>query len=260
MSAPGAPLEGRVAWVTGAGGGIGAAVAQQLAARGAKVALSDTGRERLEELARTLPGSLVVPFDLRSADGARDALSTIESSLGPVRHAAFVAGVHVPASFLDTTDEQLRDQFEVNTFGTIRCLRAAAGSMAERRLGSIVVVASLSAKMIRLHQAAYGASKAAINYYAKVAALELAPLGVRVNVVHPGTTDTPMSRAVWDRAGITEPPQIRGDLSRYRVPIPLRTVATPDEVANAIIFLLSDEASHIAISEITVDGGVSLLP
>lgn len=260
MTGAEASFAGRVAWVTGAAGGIGAALARQLAHRGARVALSDREGAALDAVAKSLPGSLAVPFDLRSEAGATNAVKVIEAELGPLRHAALVAGTHAAGSFLELGEARELEQFEINTFGTMRCLRAAAVTMASRKQGSVVVVASLSAKMVRLNQAAYGASKAAINYYAKAAGLELAPLGVRVNVVHPGTTDTPMSRVVWDRAGLTEPPQIRGELARYRVPIPLGAVATPDEVANAITFLLSDAASHVTISEITVDGGVSLLP
>lgn len=252
-------LTGRVAWVTGAASGIGAATARLLAARGAKVALSDRDGDGLTRVAAGLAGAAAFPFDLRDPAAARDTVASIEATFGPVRHAALVAGVFERGSFLEMDERVLRDLFDVNTFGTAACLRAAAAPMADRGAGSIVVVASNSARNVRLQQAAYGASKAAITYYAKSAALELAPRGVRVNLVHPGTTDTPLSGRF--RSGdSSQSPHVLGDLARYRLPIPLGRIAAPEHVADAIAFLLSDAAAHVTLSDLVVDGGVTLVP
>lgn len=254
-----APPAAPVTWVTGAAGGIGAATARLLAQEGARLAVSDLPSPALSEVARELD-ALEVGFDLTELGAAEAAVQRIERELGPVSRAALVAGIFDHGPFLSVTDDALRRLFEVNFFGGVRCLQAVTRRMRDRGAGSVVVVASNSAKVLRLDQTGYGASKAALTYYAKAAGLELAPLGVRVNVVHPGTTASPMTRRVWDAAGISEPPQVRGDLARYRAPIPARRIAAPEDVASAIAYLLSDAAAHVVLADLVVDGGAILAP
>lgn len=102
--------------------------------------------------------------------------------------------------------------------------------------------------------------RGAAEYFVKCLGLELGPLGIRRNVVHPGVTETPIATAAWaDKADTMRQAHIDGNLARYRVPIPLRKVGKPDDVANAILFLLSEQANHIALTELIVDGGSALL-
>src|SRR5690606_32681922 len=120
-----------------------------------------------------------------------------------------------------------------------------------------VVVASNAARTPRLDMAAYAASKAAAVMFTKCLGLEVAQHGIRCNVVSPGSTDTPMQRALWsDQRG---PEQVvAGDLARYRLGIPLGRIATPHDIASAVVFLLSSEARQITMQELCVDGGATL--
>ena len=248
-------LTGRVAWVTGAASGIGAATARLWPRREGN--LSDRDGDGLARVAAGLAGAAAFPR-LRDPAAARHR-GLDRGDLRPRAARRARRRVFERGSFLEMDERVLRDLFAVNTFGTAACLRAAAAPMADRGAGSIVVVASNSARNVRLQQAAYGASKAAITYYAKSAALELAPRGVRVNLVHPGTTDTPLSGRF--RSGdSSQSPHALGDLARYRLPIPLGRIAAPEHVADAIAFLLSDAAAHVTLSDLVVDGGVTLVP
>jgi 2,3-dihydro-2,3-dihydroxybenzoate dehydrogenase len=131
--------------------------------------------------------------------------------------------------------------------------------MKARGRGSIVTVGSQSAKVVRLDQGAYGASKAAVTYLTKALGLELAPFGVRCNVVHPGVTETPLAAKIWATGKGSKDLHVTGDLQRYRPGIPLGKVAAAREVAEVVAFVASDAASHVTMTEIVVDGGGSFL-
>lgn len=252
---------GRVALVTGAGGGIGSAVAHALARAGAVVAALDRDAENVQATAKQLRvatgrgGALVA--DVSSSAGASAAVAEAEERFGPVDFLVNAAGVLRMNNAVDLTDEEWRHTFSVNTDGVFFVSREVGRRMAARRRGAIVTVASNAARVPRVHMAAYGASKAAAASFTKTLALELAGHGVRCNVVEPGSTDTPMLRLTWtDQSGAAR--SIGGNPDEYRVGIPLRRIADPDDIANAVLFLLSDRASQITMHELCVDGGASL--
>lgn len=245
-------FEGRIALVTGAAGGIGAAVARLLRASGATVVATD--------LAAPAPAEAGMhAFALDVADSAAvDALvARVERELGPIDLAAHVAGVLSTTTVLETGDAEWRRTFAVNADGTFHVGRALGRVMAPRRRGALVVVGSNAAGIPRHAMAAYAASKAAATMFVRCLGLELAPLGIRCNIVAPGSTRTPMQTGMWV-GGNTERRTIEGTLETFRTGIPLGKLAEPEDVAHAVLFLLSEQAGHVAMSDLYVDGGATL--
>ena len=135
--------------------------------------------------------------------------------------------------------------------------RAVARGMAGRGRGAIVTVSSNAARVPRVRQGAYCASKAGVSHLMRVLALELGPLGIRVNTVAPGATETPMIRRMMDEMGFGEE-MLRGSLENFRTGVPLQRNAQVEDVADAVLWLLSDMARHVTMHEVVVDGGASL--
>jgi 2,3-dihydro-2,3-dihydroxybenzoate dehydrogenase len=240
-----------VAVVTGAAGGIGSAVVRALAADGARVAAADLDAPEVEGAA------LALPCDVTDPRAVEHLLDRAEEALGPVTVAVSVAGVLHAASCAQTTDDAWRHTFAVNADGPFHLVRAAGRRMAARGHGSIVVVGSNAASVPRAGMAAYAASKAAATMMTRCIGLELAPRGVRCNVVSPGSTDTPMQDALW-ADGSARRRALEGDPASFRVGIPLGRIADPADVADAVAFLASDRARHITMHDLLVDGGATL--
>ena len=234
---------------------MGQSCVRSLAEEGARVVLVDQNAKAVIEAAAAIPGASGHGLDLRDLAAINALVETIDASVGPIDHLVLTAGIFRAIAALETPDDVWQDVLSINLLGPVAFLRSVGLRMRERRAGSIVVVASQSAKVVRLRQAAYGASKAALTYAAKAFGLELAPYGVRVNVVQPGTTDTPMSRELWDVGRGSAAQHIEGSLAGYRAPIPLGKIGHADDIASSVLFLLSDAASHVTMSEIMVDGG-----
>ncbi|MFC9793409.1 2,3-dihydro-2,3-dihydroxybenzoate dehydrogenase [Streptomyces sp. NPDC057695] len=262
-SRPRGEFEGRVALVTGAAQGIGEAVVHALAARGATVAATDRQAAALAESVARTTGSraagTVVPYPLDVTDGndVNRTVERVERELGPVDVLVNVAGVLRTGPALDLTDQDWADVFAVNTTGVFHLARAVVGGMAARGSGSVVTVASNAAGIPRSGMSAYAASKAAAVAFTKCLGLEVADRGVRCNAVCPGSTDTPMQRALWD--GPSGPRRvIEGDVTSHRTGIPLGRIAAPEDIAETVAFLASDRARHITMQDIYVDGGATL--
>ncbi|MEU5691918.1 2,3-dihydro-2,3-dihydroxybenzoate dehydrogenase [Actinosynnema sp. NPDC020468] len=237
-------IAGAVALVTGAGRGIGAAVAAALADEGAKVAGVD------------LAGTDLV-LDVSDPDAVVRVVGEVEDTLGPIDVLVNVAGVLRPARALDTTDEDWRATFAVNTDGVFRVSRAVARRMVPRKRGSIVTVGSNAAGVPRTDMAAYAASKAASLHFTRCLGLELAEHGIRCNVVSPGSTDTDMQRALWTSDDAPDR-VVAGDLATFKAGIPLRRIADASDIADAVVFLASARARHITMQNLYVDGGATL--
>ncbi|NHC45393.1 2,3-dihydro-2,3-dihydroxybenzoate dehydrogenase [Motilibacter aurantiacus] len=262
MTAPGRPgIDGTVALVTGAGRGIGAAVASALARDGASVAVLDADASAAEDTSAALRavGARSLPYavDVRDRTAVDGAMTDLERRLGPLDTLVNVAGVLRPGPVAGLSDEDWDLTFAVNATGVFAASRAAARRMLPRRRGSIVTVGSNAAGVPRVNMAAYAASKAAAAQFTKCLGLELAPHGIRCNVVSPGSTLTDMQRSLWagpDGADAV----IAGDPGTYRVGIPLGRIADPADVAEAVLFLVSDAARHITMHDLYVDGGATL--
>jgi 2,3-dihydro-2,3-dihydroxybenzoate dehydrogenase len=175
----------------------------------------------------------------------------------PLRMLANVAGVFQPSAVAHTTLEDWERVFNVNATGVFRVSKSVARHMARRGDGSIVTVSSNAGRTPRMGMAAYAASKAAATMFTKCLGLELASSGVRCNVVSPGSTDTPLQRAYW-RAGTNQDGVLNGSLEQHRLGIPLGKIATIEDVVDGALFLLSDQARHITLHELTIDGGATL--
>jgi 2,3-dihydro-2,3-dihydroxybenzoate dehydrogenase len=254
-------FDGKVAIVTGAAGGIGEAVVSGLAAAGASVAAVDIDSARVKSLAdaESAHGFAVAAFtaDITSSSEVEQLVADVERGLGPVAFLVNNAGILRAASALETSEHDWEQTLAVNAGGVFRVSTAVARRMTKYGGGAIVTVASNAASVPRAHMAAYGASKAAAVAFTKNLALELAPHGIRCNVVAPGSTQTSMLRSLWtDESGPSH--SLDGDLSEYRIGIPLRKFAQPTDIADAVEFLLSDRASHITMQDLYVDGGAAL--
>ncbi|MFE2724214.1 2,3-dihydro-2,3-dihydroxybenzoate dehydrogenase [Kitasatospora sp. NPDC059327] len=248
-AAPGrdAEFEGRVALVTGAAQGIGAAVARLLTERGARVVATDRRADH--------PG--LGRLDVTDATAVEAEVERVERTLGPIDILVNVAGILRPALAVETTDEDWAATFAVNTNGVFHTCRSVGRRMAERGGGSIVTVGSNAAGVPRTTMAAYAASKAATAMFVRCLGLELARSGVRCNLVSPGSTDTEMQRSLW-RDPSAEQRVIDGDPASYRVGIPLGRIASPEDIAEAVVFLAGDRARHITMQDLYVDGGATL--
>jgi NAD(P)-dependent dehydrogenase (short-subunit alcohol dehydrogenase family) len=244
---PDAPgrLMGRVAIVTGASTGIGAAVARLFVELGASVVAMARREDRLARMAADLPGDRVtlVPGDVgREADVERLVAATMERH-GRLDIVVSNAGIHRTTPFLDTGLDEWRELMATNLDGTFLTCRAAARAMvAGGRPGSMVIVASTNSLVAEPSMAAYNASKAAIASLAASMALELAPHDIRVNAVAPGTIETEITRPM-----IAAGHPFGG--------IPMGRIGDAREVAWAVAFLAGDEASYVTGTTLVVDGG-----
>jgi 2,3-dihydro-2,3-dihydroxybenzoate dehydrogenase len=254
-------LPDRVAVVSGAAGGIGAAITEALAQADITVAALDCAGDRLQTVAEKLAAEdlPVQPFvaDIADPVAVEATVADIESQLGPIGYLVNAAGVLRLSRAVDLTDADWSTTFAVNATGTFNLCRSVVRRMVSRASGAVVTVASNAADVARVDMAAYAASKAAVAAFTKCLALEVARYGIRCNVVAPGSTDTPMLSGMWhDESGPAA--TLNGQLDSFRVGIPLGKIARPADVADAVRFLLSNRASHITMHTLTVDGGASL--
>jgi NAD(P)-dependent dehydrogenase (short-subunit alcohol dehydrogenase family) len=234
----------KVALVVGGAKGIGLAVAERLAVEGASVVL--TGRHAGEvgaAAARIGRGARGLVADAALREDLHRVVATVRETHGRVDALVLNAGISEPATLRDGTPEHFDRHFAVNVRGAVFGLQAALGAM--ERGGSVVLMGSIADAAGITPYGTYAATKAALRSYARTWTAELAPQGIRVNVVAPGPTDTAMMASV--------PEQGRAALIAS---IPLGRMARPEEVAAATLFLLSDEASFVAGAELCVDGGM----
>jgi 2,3-dihydro-2,3-dihydroxybenzoate dehydrogenase len=198
-----------------------------------------------------------VDVDVADPRGVDRAVAAVEDSLGAIDHLVNAAGVLRLGGVVSISDEDWRQVFSVNVDGVFYLSRAVLRRMMPRRRGTIVTIASNAARVPRTQMVAYGAAKAATAHFAKTLALESAEYGIRSNVVSPGSTDTPMLRSMWtDDAGPAR--TVDGDPHGFRVGIPLRKLAQPADIAEAVLFLLSARSGHITMQDLCVDGGAAL--
>lgn len=245
-------LAGRVCVVTGAGSGIGAETARQLAAADAWVAVLDRDGVSAQAVATEIAGwggrAIGVEADVSCPESVQAAAGRVLAELGPCYVLVNNAAVRHRAPLLGVTLEAWRQVLDVNLTGALICTQVFSAQMiAEGKGGSIIHVSSLLGKNPQMEASPYCASKAGLGMLSRCAALELAPHRIRSNVVSPGFTRTPANEASYrDPATIA---------ARERL-IPSGRVATAADLAQSILMLASDRAGYINGEEIAVDGGV----
>jgi NAD(P)-dependent dehydrogenase (short-subunit alcohol dehydrogenase family) len=241
-------LSGRVCVVTGGGGGIGRAVAINLARAGALVAAIDRDEQGLARTREQLSGNahVAVPCDVTRRDSIVAASATIEKALGAC-HVLVNAAALLRSGSLDTLSlEEWNAVLSVNLTGYFLCAQIFGAQMRARARGSLVHVASIAGSHAQGRSGAYSVSKAGVVMLSRQLASEWGPLGVRSNVVSPGMVITPMSQSFYDTPGVTE---------RRVAATPARRIGMPQDIADAVMFLASDRSSYVNGDEITVDGG-----
>jgi NAD(P)-dependent dehydrogenase (short-subunit alcohol dehydrogenase family) len=244
----------RVALVTGAGRGIGRAVAQRLSAQGLQVALTARSVDELTATAAACEGpTLVLPADITDPASVDALFDRIELEWEPVAVLVANAGAGTSASVARTTDQQWQQMLEVNLTAPFRCIRRAIPSMVEREDGRIVVIASIAAKVGEPYISAYTASKHGVLGLVRSAAAELATTGVTVNAVCPGYVQTPMTEQTV--SGISAKTGRSSDEARAILAgkQPIGRLVSPQEVADAVWFCIGNGA--LTGQGINVDGG-----
>lgn len=251
-------FQGRIALVTGAAGGIGRAVVAALREAGAAVCAADLPAAIAGW--HPPPGAdlLTGPLDVRDHAAMAALLARADRALGPVTLAVHAAGILATGELAGAGPGDWQQVMDINAGGTFNLLSLAGGAMAARGGGAIVVIGSNAGGIPRHGMGAYAASKAAAAMLTRCMGLELAGAGVRCNLVAPGSTLTPMQTGMWTDDGIGRDAVLAGDPARFRTGIPLGKLATPDDIAAAAMFLLSDQAGHVTMADLYVDGGATL--
>jgi len=244
----------RVALVTGGGRGIGAAAARTLAAQGAAVAVTDLDREPAEETAAAIRAAggraLAIACDVTQRDQVEAAVQQTVESFGRLDILVACAGIIRDNLIHKMTDEDWDAVISTHLRGAFLAVQAAQRQMVPQRYGKIVLTSSVSALGNR-GQANYSAAKAGLQGLTRTLAIELGPFNINVNAVAPGFIETRMTRAVAERTGV-DYETLKAQAAET---IPLRRVGQPQDVANVIAFLCSDEASYVSGEIIYVAGG-----
>ena len=239
----------RVALVTGGGRGIGAATAKLFAAEGARVAVSDLDEGPAQEIAGPING-LAVACDVSDRGQVDRMVERTVKELGRLDILVTCAGIIRDNLLFKMTDEDWDAVIDTHLKGTFLCARAAQRYMVEQKSGKMVFLSSTSALGNR-GQANYSAAKAGLQGMARTLAIELGPYNVNVNTVAPGFVETRMTRATAERMGVDYETFKLGAASQ----IPLRRIGQPEDIANVIGFLCSEESSYVSGQTVYVRGG-----
>jgi 3alpha(or 20beta)-hydroxysteroid dehydrogenase len=244
----GSQLLGTNAIISGGARGIGAATSRRFVAEGARIVigdiLEDAGRALADELGDNARFS---KLDVRDAEGWNAAVKLCKAEFGLPTSLVSNAGVMVVGPIETATEDDYRRAFDVNVMGAFLGTRAVIDPMREAGGGSIVVISSTAGAAGAAGMAAYAASKAGNDMFAKCAALELGHLGIRVNSIVPGGFDTPMQNG---------PEFANIDIEAVYGTFPIPRIGRPEELANAVVFLTSSESSYATGSTFVIDGGM----
>jgi len=243
-------LSGRVALVVGGGSGIGQAGAEGLAAHGAHVVVADITGDDAQGVAARIEAAggkaSALPIDVRDTGAVERMVAAVAQEHGRLDVLLMTPAVNLRKRLLDYTDEEFDRVIELNLKGTFRVARACARVMAERKTGSIILMASIRAVTVEPGQSIYASTKAGIVQMARGLAAELGPSGVRVNALAPGIVATPLTRQIMSNAEWSRAYASRWARCRW---------AEPEEMAGPIVFLASDASSYVTGTIIFADAG-----
>jgi 3-oxoacyl-[acyl-carrier protein] reductase len=241
-------LEGKRTLVTGAGRGIGAAVARRFSKEGARVAVLDIKGDTADKTVSEIAGAISLHTDICDEAAVQAAFARVQKEFGGLDILVHCAAILETKDILDVSTESWRETVDTNLTGTFFCMREAAklmlGSKAEKP--NMVIFASSSGLKANQNYSAYGASKAGVAQLVRCGAVDLSSKGIRVNAIAPGPIQTPM-----------RPDPTPESTKMIQKVVPLGRLGQPDEVANAVLFLASDEASYITGEIFFVDGGIT---
>ena len=244
-------LKDRVAIVTGGGSGIGQGISLRLAEESARVAIWDVNldgaRDTAQQIEKAGSKALALKVDVSSTAEVEAAVKEVLSRFGRIDILVNNAGISRPSKVANMTDEVWDKTLDVNLKGVFLCSRAVISHMKGRKYGKIINIASILAARGGLYYAHYGATKAGVVAFTQSLAIELGPHNININAIGPGIVDTPMA------AGDVELEYRQRLVKR----IPLRRIGMPRDIANAAVFLASDEASYITGQCLYVCGGWS---
>lgn len=237
--------------VTGAGSGIGRAIAELFAAEGARVLATDLRAEAAEATAGPI-GAAAMALDVREEDQAMAAVKQAVDLYGRLDALVNVAGIGSTESTLGTSLALWEEVFAVNCRGTFLMCKAALTPMIAQRRGVLVNIASVAGLVGLRQRAAYCASKGAVIAYTRALAVDHVAQGIRANAICPGTVDSPWVASLLQKA--TDPEQERRQLIARQ---PMGRLGAPQEIAQAALYLTSDESAFITGSILTIDGGMT---
>jgi 3-oxoacyl-[acyl-carrier protein] reductase len=242
-------LDGKAALVTGASGGIGAAIARAMHAQGARVVLSGTRQERLEELAEGLgDGAFVCSADLRDAAEPTALVEAAEKLAGPLHILVNNAAMTRDMLALRMSDLDWQAVLDIDLSAPFRLARAVLRGMIRRRAGRIINISSIVGATGNAGQANYAAAKAGLVGMSKSLAQEVASRGITVNVVSPGFVDTAMTEVLSD-----------AQKAKLAEQVPLGRIGQPEDIAGAVVYLASDQANWVTGATLHVNGGMAML-
>jgi NAD(P)-dependent dehydrogenase (short-subunit alcohol dehydrogenase family) len=251
-------LEGRVALITGAGSGIGRAAAQRFAVEGCAVAVVDlaapAAQETVDKIVADGGRAIACPANVTVDTEVRSAVERTVEAFGGLNVVYNNAGVNSSGSVADATEDDWDRCMGVNVKGTFLCSRAAIPYLAASESAAIVNQASVAALVGIPNFAAYCAAKGAVVALTRSMAVDLAPRGIRVNVICPGTVFTPLMEPLLRARGNGD---LEAGLAKTVVKYPIGRLGTPEEIASAALFLVSDQASFLTGSVLTADGGMT---
>lgn len=258
VTLPGRRLENKVAIVTGAAGGLGYEISRTFFDQGAKVALLDRDRDRLqsakEQLGSADDSPIAIVCDIGSSAAVGQSIAQVLGEFGG-RIDVLVnnAAVAVPGDITRQSDEEWLALFNVNLLGAVRCVRAVLPTMVQQTSGSIISIGSLQGERAWEHWTAYAAAKGALRAMTRQLAGQFGPDGVRFNMITPGAMLTPLNEERRAREGDS----FFEAAARMHA---LGRMGRADEVCGAAVFLASDESSFVTGSDLAVDGGASVMP
>ena len=243
--------DGSVALVTGAGGGIGGAIARHLSRAGFTVAACDLNRAAAKDVVAGLDGpGGAYAADVSDSASVAAAIVDIERELGPIRVLVNNAGIDKIEPFIESTEETWRAVVGVNYLGTVIVTRAVLDGMIEAQYGRIVNIGSDAGRVGSSGEVVYSGTKGAVIAFGKALAREVATKGITVNTVCPGPTDTPLLMQVADRSQALYDAMARA--------VPMKRIGTPDDVAPAVVFFAGDSAAFITGQTLSVSGGLTM--